>query len=406
MAESPRSTSAKDHVPPSPAGEPQDARCAADSLAGLRVALAGGGTGGHLMPGVATAAAVRERIPDAEILFFGTQGDLEKQIVSQYNFPLRQIHTMKRGGGLKALPKLLLSSLRSLIEAYFAVRRFRPDIIVGLGGFGCVFPALAGAVRGIPFILLEQNVLPGFSTRWLSRLAAEVDCQWAESEAHLSKRAVVRVTGNPVRKEIIEKSRHPDYARFGFSAEKKTLLVTGGSQGALRVNELIVECLPFFEKEKHRLQVLHCTGKVSYDFVRKAYERYSITRHVCEYLDDMAAAYAVTDLAVSRAGGTTIAELTCTGIPSVLIPLPTAADDHQRLNGEALAARGAAVCLVQAELTGEKLWSVIRDILFDEERLARIKQAAADAGVPEAADVVLQRICAVASRHSKKWKVS
>ncbi|NOZ23230.1 MAG: undecaprenyldiphospho-muramoylpentapeptide beta-N-acetylglucosaminyltransferase, partial [Planctomycetes bacterium] len=374
---------------------PQPA-CARSHAKRLRIAFAGGGTGGHLMPGVTVARAVAERMPEAEIVFFGTQGGLEQRIVAQHGFRLEQIKTEKRKSGWRRLPMFALRSIGSLIRAHFAVGRFEPDVIVGLGGFGCVFPALSGILRGAPIVLLEQNVLPGRANRLLSRWARSIECQWEESAAYLKKGAPVRHSGNPVRDEIFPGRREARYDFFGLSPNKKTLLVTGGSQGALSVNELFVGALKRYEEMADRIQVVHCAGEVSVDRVKSAYASSSVVNHVCSYLEDMAAAYAIADLVIARAGGTTIAELTAAGMPAILIPLPTAADDHQRLNAEVMTAHGAAITAHQGDLTPDKLFEIVRDLLSDEKRLGEMRRNALAMGKPDATKDIAERICKIA----------
>ncbi|MEW6358231.1 MAG: undecaprenyldiphospho-muramoylpentapeptide beta-N-acetylglucosaminyltransferase [Planctomycetota bacterium] len=376
--------------------------CAKSLARPLRIAFAGGGTGGHLMPGVTVAQAVAERMPEAEIVFFGTQGGLEQRIVAQHGFRLEQIKTEKRKSGWLHLPMFALRSVGSLFSAHFAVGRFEPDVIVGLGGFGCVFPALSAVLRGIPIILLEQNVLPGRANRLLSRWARSIECQWEESATYFKKGRPLRFSGNPVRGEIFPGRREARYDFFGLSPDKKTLLVTGGSQGALSVNELFVGGLKRYDEMADRIQVIHCAGEVSVDMVKSAYASSVVANYVCSYLEDMAAAYAVTDLVIARAGGTTIAELTAAGIPSILIPLPTAADDHQRLNAEAMAAHGAAVVAHQDGLTTDKLFDMVRGLLSDEERLKKMRQSVLAMGKPNATSDIAARICEIALGHAEE----
>ena len=361
-----------------------------------RIAFAGGGTGGHLMPGVTVARAVAERMPEAEIVFFGTQGGLEQRIVAQHGFRLEQIKTRKRKSGWRHLPMFAIRSIGSLISAHFAVGRFEPDVIVGLGGFGCVFPALSGMLRGTPIVLLEQNVLPGRANRLLSRWARTIECQWEESARYFKEGRPVRFSGNPVRDEIFPGRREARYDFFGFSPDRKTLLVTGGSQGALSVNELFVGALKRYDEMADRIQVIHCAGEVSVDMVKSAYASSVMPHYVCSYLEDMGAAYAIADLVIARAGGTTIAELTAAGLPAVLIPLPTAADDHQRLNAEAMGDHGAAIVAHQKDLTPDGLFETVQSLLSDEKRLGEMKGNARAMGKPKAMADIAERICKIA----------
>jgi UDP-N-acetylglucosamine--N-acetylmuramyl-(pentapeptide) pyrophosphoryl-undecaprenol N-acetylglucosamine transferase len=361
-------------------------------LARMKIAFAGGGTAGHLMPGVTVATEVIKRFPDADIVFFGTQGDLEKRVVGGANLRLQQIYTEKRGGSILNLPVYAIRSLVSFVRACRAVREFDPDVLVGLGGFGCVFPVLAASLRRIPTILLEQNVLPGRANRFLAHWANEIDCMWSESAAYLGHKTNVCVTGNPVREAVFTCTREEAARFFGLEPEKKTLFITGGSLGALRMNQIVVEALPTLSQMAGELQIIHCTGELSYRTVSAAYKGSPLKSYVVSYLDKMPLAYALSDLAICRAGGTTIAELLAAGVPSILIPLPTAAEDHQRLNAEAVERGGAGVLADQNSLTGEKLAGIVREMLSGE-RLKQMRAAAAAMARRDAAKMIVERIC-------------
>ena len=382
-------------VEPAQAGAPVE-QAVAERLGPVRIVFAGGGTGGHLMPGLTVARAIADRMPAAELIFFGTQGDLEQRIVAQHGFRLAQIKTAKRNPGWWRLPGLAVGWMASLVRAHLAVGRFGPDVIVGLGGFGSVFPGLSGALRGIRLVLLEQNVLPGRVTRVLSRWAQTIECQWEESAQYFKAGRPLRFSGNPVREEIFPGRREARHDLFGLSPEKKTLLVTGGSQGALSVNELFIGALERLEGMAGSIQVIHCAGEFSVDRVREGYRSSKVAHYVCSYLEDMASAYAIADLVIARAGGTTIAELAAAGLPAVLIPLPTAADDHQRLNAEAMQRRGAAIVAHQKDLTSDRLAEIICDLLGDESRLAEMKKCALAMSKPEATTEIAGRICEIA----------
>ncbi len=361
-------------------------------LARMRIAFAGGGTAGHLMPGVTVAKELEKRYADADIIFLGTQGELEKRVVGGAKLRLQQIYTEKRGGSILSLPVYAMRSVVSFVRACRAVREFDPDVLVGLGGFGCVFPVLAASMRGIPTILLEQNVLPGRANRFLSRWVNEIDCMWAESSSYLGHKTNVCVTGNPVREGVFSCSREEAYKFFGLDPGKKTLFVTGGSLGALRMNQIVVEALPMLSKMADALQVIHCTGDLSYRMVSAAYSGLPLKSYVVNYLDQMPLAYGISDLAISRAGGTTIAELLAAGVPSILIPLPSAAEDHQRLNAKAVQDGGAAIFAEQDGLTGEKLASIVREAL-ESEKLEGMRAAALRMGRRDATQTIVNRIC-------------
>lgn len=366
-----------------------------------RVAFAGGGTAGHLMPGVTVAKELLRQFPQTKVIFFGTQGDLEKKVVEGAGLCLQQIYTEKRGGSLLNLPVYAVRSVVSFAQACRAVKQFDPELLVGLGGFGCVFPVLAANIRRIPTILLEQNVLPGRANRFLARWADEIDCMWSESAVYLGHKVNVCITGNPVREAVYTTSREAAVKFFSLDPTKKTLLITGGSLGALRMNQIVVEAIPELSKMADTLQVIHCTGELSYSMVSAAYKASPLKSYVVSFLNEMHYAYAMSDLAICRAGGTTIAELLAAGVPSILIPLPTAAEDHQRLNAEAVERAGAGIMLPQNGLTGEKLAAIVRELLTSG-RLERMRAAALAMARPDAAKVVVSRICELIRRRQER----
>jgi UDP-N-acetylglucosamine--N-acetylmuramyl-(pentapeptide) pyrophosphoryl-undecaprenol N-acetylglucosamine transferase len=371
-------------------------------LARMRVAFAGGGTGGHLMPGVTVAKELMKKFPDADVVFFGTQGDLEKKVVGAAGLALQQIYTEKRGGSILNLPVYAFRSVVSFARACRAVKDFAPDLVVGLGGFGSVFPVLAASMRGTPTLLLEQNVLPGRANRFLAHWADEIACMWPESASYLGRGAYVCVTGNPVREAIFSATREEAAQFFGLSPEKKTLFITGGSLGAMRMNQIVVEAIPELDKLADSLQVIHCTGDLSYKLVLPAYKDSALKACVRSFLQEMHLAYAMSDLAVCRAGGTTIAELMAAGVPSILIPLPSAAEDHQRLNAEAVERGGAAVVAPQQDLTGEKLAAIVRDLLRGD-KLPRMRAAAAAMARRDAAKTIVDRICRLVAQRRLRY---
>lgn len=361
----------------------------------MKIAFAGGGTAGHLMVGLSTAEELRSRFSEAEIIFFGTDREFEKRCVEQRGFRFRQMHAKKWGKSFKHLFPFIIATGIGIVESLIALRRFNPDIVVGLGGYVSVAPIIAAKLLSIPSVLLEQNLIPGKANRFLAKWVDEVYCHWRGSLKWFNKAKVVRVTGTPIRKDILYSQRCRSAEKFGLSSSKKTILVTGGSQGAQAINEVILRCLPKLEPLSSELQIIHCTGEYGYEAAKAAYKQTDINAFVCSFLDDMGAAFSMTDIIICRAGATTIAEITAIGIPAILIPYPHAADNHQYWNAMELASSGGGYLLQQIDLTPEKIIELITDLFNNKEKYDRMKMFNKGMGMPNAATKVVDNICRV-----------
>ena len=359
----------------------------------MKVAFAGGGTAGHLMVGLSTAEEIRSRFNEAEIIFFGTDKKFEKRCVEQRGFQFQQMRARKWEKSYKGVFMFIVKMFISVIESILAIRKFNPDIVVGLGGYASVAPIIAAKLHSIPTILLEQNVIPGKANRFLSKWVDEVYCHWRGSLQWFNKAKVVRVTGTPIRKDILCSQRSRSAEEFGLSPSKKTILVTGGSQGAQAINEVILRCLPKLEPLSNELQIIHSTGEYGYETAKAAYKQTKINVYVCSFLDDMGAAFSMADIIICRAGATTIAEITAIGIPAILIPYPHAADNHQYWNAMELVSNGGGYLLQQIDLTPEKIIELITDLFNNKEKYDRMKMFNKGMGIPNAAMRVVDNIC-------------
>jgi UDP-N-acetylglucosamine--N-acetylmuramyl-(pentapeptide) pyrophosphoryl-undecaprenol N-acetylglucosamine transferase len=350
----------------------------------LRVLIAGGGTGGHIYPGIAIAKEIRQRYPAAELLFVGTQRGLEMKIVPAEGFRLETITVsgLKGSGRLKQL-KNLLAVPKSLLEARSILQRFQPSVVVGVGGYSSGPPVVMAALMGIPVMLQEQNALPGLTNRLLARVARKVATAFAECEAYFGGKAVL--TGNPVRAEF---SGVPGRTRNG----PLTLLVFGGSQGAQPINQSVIEALAILKPQLPDLQVIHQTGERDYSRIKQAYEAIGMNADIRPFFGDMPKQFAAADLLVCRAGATTLAEVTVAGKPAILVPFPQAADDHQRKNAEALARAGAAEIILQKELNGPTLAARIRFYFEHRDALRRMEQNSRALGRPDATERIVDLV--------------
>ncbi len=345
----------------------------------MRVLIAGGGTGGHLFPGIAIAEEVSTRHPDNDVVFVGTNRGLEARVVPQSGFVFEAITSrgLKGMGALRLVLGLLTLPL-SFFEAWRLLRRYRPDVVVGVGGYSSGPVVLSAWLTGLPTAIQEQNALPGFTNKVLGRFVRAVFLSFESTVAFFPEKRC-HVLGNPIRKALMENYLRSRTAHDGFN-----VLVFGGSLGAKGLNQRVLDALDHLADLKGRLRIVHQTGKGDLEAVKQGYAARGFQADVREFIEDMSGAYAQADLVVCRAGATTIAELTCCKKASILVPFPFATDDHQAVNAEALVEKGAAVMFREAELTGEKLARALRELAADPKRLEKMEKAAGLLGHPEA----------------------
>jgi UDP-N-acetylglucosamine--N-acetylmuramyl-(pentapeptide) pyrophosphoryl-undecaprenol N-acetylglucosamine transferase len=347
----------------------------------MRVILAGGGTGGHLFPGLAVAREFQRRDGRNEILFVGTEQGIEFRILPKEGFKLETL-TVKgmKGRGLRGLIDALTGVPSSVLRSLRIIRAFRPDCIIGLGGYASGPLLLAGKLKGIRCAIMEQNLRPGFTNKFLARWVDRVFTAYSESAGHFSGARVVE-TGNPVRWQKLPQVQ---------KSAKFSLLVFGGSAGARRINFAFVDALKRLVELAGAMRVTHQTGQADYTAIKNAYAALPFEAEVTPFIDKMDEVYAKADLVVCRAGATTVAEITAFGKAAILVPYPYAIYDHQRGNARALQDRGAADMILDQDLTGEVLAARIRAYFSDRERLARMAGAARALGRPEAAARIVE----------------
>ena len=343
----------------------------------MRLVFAGGGTGGHVYPALAVAEEVARRAPGSQILFLGTAGGLESRAIPSAGFPLRSVWARPLARRLSwALAFWPLHLARGVLSACTALARFKPHVVVGSGGYVSGPAGIAALLCGVPLVLLEQNILPGLVTRLLAPLARRVYVSSADTLRFLDRHSNVAVAGNPLRLGFGLMGRTEALRRLNLPPDegRLTVLVTGGSQGSVPINEAVLAGLSLLETEKVRL--LWQTGPSDFDRLQRACAGLPIEVHLRSYIDEMAAAYAVCDLVVARSGAMTVAELTTCGLPSVLIPLPHAAAGHQTANARHLERTGACMVIPQAELAPQRLASAIAELAADPRRLREMGEHA------------------------------
>ncbi len=361
----------------------------------MRLLIAGGGTGGHLFPGIAVARAWLRGGPDHRVLFVGTARGIEARVLPRESLPLATIAAagiLGRSLGRKIWAAALMAC--GLLQSIGIVGRFRPNVVLGVGGYASA-PAVAAAwVRRRPIVLMEQNTVPGAANRLLARLAVRVAISLPGAAPYFPARKVVE-TGLPLRVEFAAAGPRPPASWEG----PLRVLVFGGSQGARAINDAVIEALPRLGEMAGRMRFAHQTGEGDADRVRAAYARAGAEAEVAPFFYDMAERYRWAHLAVARAGAVTVAELAAAGLPSVLVPLPTATHGHQEANARFLAERGAARMVLQGGLSGERLAALWREMEADRAALAgmsRRARALARTGASEAVAALCREVARAA----------
>lgn len=354
--------------------------------------FAGGGTGGHLFPGIAVAEELRARDPQAIIQFVGSERELERTILARGSWEHRSLPVESLGTLRRRPLAFLLRNWTAVKQARRWMREQSPSMVIGLGGFASGPVVWAAARQRIPIVLLEQNAIPGRATRWLSRWAGVVCATFPESRRGLSARAACVVTGNPVRREIVAASQEP-------RTETREVLILGGSLGADPLNALVLGAARGLKSSLAGWRIFHQSGPRQVDSVRQAYGELGLDAVVEPFFEAMADRYRTASLVIARAGATTLTELSCCGLPMILVPFPDAADDHQRANCQVLAANSAAM-VVEQGLAGaaecDRLAEAWLDLLTNPSRRDSLGAAARHFARPDAASAVADLILAAA----------
>lgn len=380
----------------------------------MRVVFAGGGTGGHVFPGLAVAEAVKARRPDAEILFLGTGRPIDREVVPAHGYRLleqsvRPVPSMRKPW---QLPAFLWHWFRSKSLASSAMRESsvaapeapHPTVVLGLGGYACGPAIRVAASKGIPAAIVNPDLIPGKANLWAEKYVREVYVQFEDSRAHFRSADKVIVTGCPLRGGIAAGDRRAAAAEFGLDPDRLTLLVTGASQGAHSINEALVLLGSRLDGFADRWQVLHLTGRKEFDSVAPRVAGRRIAWKPVAFTQRMEMVYALADLAVGRAGAASLAEFTACGLPSILLPYPYHADQHQRRNAEVLAKAGAAVLVpdrIEPAAVAEDLAGPLLGMMSAPETLAPNREAARRLGRPDAAGTIADRLIALAECRSQ-----
>lgn len=364
----------------------------------MRVIITGGGTGGHIYPGLAIARSIEAKYPESEILFVGNNGGLEAEIIPREGYKLATIHSqgLPRKVSLEVLKSIFLTGI-GVWEARKVINSFQPEIVIGTGGYVSGPVMLVAALQGKKTIIHEQNAYPGLTNRLLARLVDKVALSNQAAKNYFNSTDKLVWTGNPIRPEIIKAERKKSCQELGLDFNRKIILAFGGSRGAKSINQAMEEVYNLAQKNS-KIQVLHITGKNDFARVKEVAVKLGISELekgnviIKPYLYNMAAGLAAADLVISRAGATGLAEITAKGVPAILIPYPYAAENHQEYNARSLEKKGAAEVILDKELTGDKLVKKVKKIISSQNKLAKMAQASKELGKPEAAENILELV--------------
>jgi UDP-N-acetylglucosamine--N-acetylmuramyl-(pentapeptide) pyrophosphoryl-undecaprenol N-acetylglucosamine transferase len=367
----------------------------------MKVAIAGGGTGGHIYPAVAVVECLRSADSGLDVVFVGTRRGLERGIVPSLGYRMR--HIAARPLPSKKDVRLVAAALYALVgllQSFWILMVERPSVVVGTGGYASGPLVVAALLSGVPTLLIEPNVIPGRTTMMLAGFVDRIALGFQESVKYFRKGTNLRVTGVPVRSTLLELTRDDGIRRFGLDHDRKTVLVFGGSRGAHSLNRAIVDCARLL-KARRDLQFVVQTGEADYQEVARALGEAGVTFRAYPYLDDIGYAYRASDLVVCRAGASTLTELTAFGLPAILVPYPHAAMSHQDENARLLEAAGAAEVIADKDLTGETLARAIVGIIFDSARSEGMSRSSGDLGKRDASREVSTMIADLAKRRGR-----
>ena len=339
----------------------------------MSILIAGGGTGGHIFPALSLAQGLKRKNPGSRIVLVGLNRRLELELFKKNNCDYRLLNLVTPPMKLSFTGILfLLQFIRALFQSYRLIRELKPRVAVGFGGYTSVPVILAAKLKHIPIIIHEQNVLPGRANRFLAGLADRVALSFRESRIFFKQKEKIVVTGNPLHFNFLNKSKADACDHFKLDKDKFTVLVVGGSQGARFLNQILTELTGLLTPEqKNKLQFIHLTGVNDFGWVQQNYRNYKVKAAVFSFLDEIGLAYNASDLVISRAGATTVAEICNFGLPAIFIPYPYAGG-HQHYNALALKNKGAAVVLEQKRLTAVTLKNNLIDLMVNKEQLESI----------------------------------
>ncbi|VAX23311.1 UDP-N-acetylglucosamine--N-acetylmuramyl-(pentapeptide) pyrophosphoryl-undecaprenol N-acetylglucosamine transferase [hydrothermal vent metagenome] len=355
----------------------------------MKLLITGGGTGGHVYPGIAVARELMKRGPEHKIMFVGAEHGVETRIAKKEGFDITTLDVTGIKG--KGLFKKAVSAgrfIKSVFGALDVINRFQPDVTLGVGGYASGPVATATAIKKMPLVLAEQNISPGITNKWLARFASKVFITWPESAANFPEGSCI-VSGNPIRQEFFEVKRERDDGKIN-------ILVIGGSQGAASINKSITGAIPSLNEVCSVISITHQTGEADENNVCQAYKDAKFNWIAKKFFDDMPQKLADADLVISRAGAGAVAEICAAGKAAIYVPYPYAADDHQTKNAIAMENAGAAIVVKDKEITGEMFAEIIKGFVKNKNRLKEMALLAKDGAKPHAAAMIVDEILRLA----------
>lgn len=355
----------------------------------MRLLIAGGGTGGHLFPGVAIAEALKARDPQADVLFVGTERGIEARVLEGLGWDLATIDASGlKTVGLWGAIKGLFRVPRAMWQSRRIIKQFKPDAIVGVGGYASGPAVLAGWMMRVKTSILEQNSIPGLTNKILGKFVRAVFIAFDETRRFFKAKKLI-MTGTPIRAQILSRLAEPEAPSPGPPDDPFHLFVFGGSQGAMAINEMVVGAAATLHDGGRQLAIVHQTGQRDLERTTAAYAEAGVSADCRAFIDDMAREYRAADLVIARSGAATVAELAAAGVPAILIPYPTAADNHQEINAREMAERGAALMFRQADVSPSILAEQLMNLMDDPDALERMRSDMTALGRPDAADRIV-----------------
>lgn len=352
----------------------------------MRVLISGGGTGGHIYPALSILKEIKKREPQSKFLYVGSANGLEADIVKKENIPFHSINItgLYRKFSFKNI-KTVFNFLKGVNDSKKIISFFKPDIVIGTGGYVCGPVVFAATKMNVPTLIHEQNVVPGLTNKFLSRYTSAVALSFEGSAKFFRSNKLTRITGNPRGSEVIEADAVKGKESLGLNKHEKVILVVGGSLGAKAINQAFLDIVDQIDKLKN-CQFIYVTGKLHYDKINETLKMKALPDrvHIYPFIYNMPDVLATTDLIINRAGASFLAEITALGIPSILIPSPYVTNNHQEKNARWLETEGAAQVILEKNLTGSSLLDMINKIIYDEEKLNQMKQRSKKLGLPDA----------------------
>ncbi|RDY24941.1 undecaprenyldiphospho-muramoylpentapeptide beta-N-acetylglucosaminyltransferase [Romboutsia maritimum] len=370
----------------------------------MKVLLSGGGTGGHVYPAIAIANRIKEEYPDAEILFVGTQKGIESEIVPKYGYKLKTVTVQgfKRKIDFDNV-KRVFKLFKGLEQSRKVVKKFKPDVVIGTGGYVSGPVLFNSAMRKVPTVIHEQNSFPGVTNKILAKMVTRVLTSFEDSHKRFPEetRKKLVLTGNPVRKEILVARKSISRRNLGISEDKKMVLCYGGSGGSEEINDAMRLVIQNMIKDD--VAFIFATGKYYYEEFMKSMEGVSLKpyQRIVSYLEDMANALCASDLVIGSAGAISLAEITALGKPSIIIPKAYTAENHQEYNAKSIESRGAGIAILEKNLTPQSLNEAVFKLLGDKEKLIDMSNASKEIGKPEAIDLIFDEIIKIYDENNK-----